>query len=48
MAEAKPKASDRFISAVEEDSQPQPAKSTKTAEAHVPTGGIAATAPQQK
>src|SRR5947209_13416398 len=34
MAEAKPKASDRFISAVEEDSPPQPAKSNKTAEAH--------------
>ena len=38
---------DRFVSsAVEGEAQPQPAKSTKTAEAMVPTGG-AATAPAQ-
>jgi hypothetical protein len=48
MADAKSKPmQDRFVSnAVEEEAQP--AKSTKTAEAHVPTGGVAATAPQQK
>ncbi len=39
---------DRFVSsAVEGDAAPQPVKSTKTAEAMVPTGG-AATAPAQK
>jgi hypothetical protein len=44
MAELKPKATDRFVgSIVEEESQP--AKSTKTAEAHVPTGGVAPAAP---
>jgi len=48
MAEAKPsKPQDRFVSsAVEGDAQPQPAKSTKTAEATAPTGG-SATAPAQ-
>ena len=49
MAEAKPAKlqQDRFVSsAVEGDVQPQPAKSTKTAEAAVPTGGSAA-APAQ-
>jgi hypothetical protein len=48
VAELKPKATqDRFVSsAVEGDVQPQAAKSTKTAEALVPTGG-AATAPVQ-
>jgi hypothetical protein len=48
VAELKPKATqDRFVSsAVQGDAQPQPAKSTKTAEALVPTGG-AATAPAQ-
>ena len=49
MAEAKPSkpTQDRFVSsAVEGDAQPQPAKSTKTAEAAAPTGG-AATAPAQ-
>jgi hypothetical protein len=47
MAELKPKATDRFVgSIVEEESQP--AKSTKTAEAHVPTGGVAPAAPAQK
>ena len=41
MADAKPKPTqDRFVSSTaEEEAQPQPAKSTKTAEAHVPTGG---------
>jgi hypothetical protein len=50
MAEAKPKATqDRFVSSsVEEEGQPQPAKSTKTAEAHVPTGGTAPAAQPQK
>ncbi len=44
MAELKPKATDRFVgSIVEEESQP--AKSTKTAEAHVPIGGVAPAAP---
>ena len=49
MAEAKPSkpTQDRFVSsAVEGEAQPQPAKSTKTAEAAAPTGG-AATAPAQ-
>jgi hypothetical protein len=49
MAEAKPAkpTQDRFVSwAVDGDAQPQPAKSTKTAEATVPTGG-AANAPTQ-
>jgi hypothetical protein len=48
MAEAKPvKPQDRFVSsAVEGDPQQQPGKSTKTAEAAVPTGG-SATAPAQ-
>ena len=49
MAEAKPikPMQDRFVSsAVEGEAQPQAAKSTKTAEAAVPTGG-AATAPAQ-
>jgi hypothetical protein len=48
MAELKPKSTqDRFVSsAVEGDMPPQVAKSTKTAEALVPTGG-AATAPVQ-
>lgn len=49
MADAKPSkpTQDRFISsAVEGEAQPQPAKSTKTAEATAPTGG-AATAPAQ-
>ena len=44
MAEAKPAkpTQDRFVSsAVEGEAQPQPAKSTKTAEAAVPTGGSA-------
>jgi hypothetical protein len=40
---------DRFVSsAVEGDVAPQPAKSTKTAEALVPTGGAATTPGQQK
>jgi hypothetical protein len=41
MADAKPKATqDRFVtSTAEEEAQPASAKSTKTAEAHVPTGG---------
>jgi hypothetical protein len=39
---------DRFVSsAVEGDAQPAVAKSTKTAEATVPTGGVAAAAPGQ-
>ena len=49
MAEAKPPkpVQDRFVSsAVEGEAQPQAARSTKTAEAAVPTGG-AATAPAQ-
>jgi hypothetical protein len=49
MAEVKPSkpTQDRFVSsAVEGEAQPQPAKSTKTAEATAPTGG-AATAPAQ-
>jgi hypothetical protein len=50
MAEAKPaKPQDRFVSsAVEGDAQAQPGKSTKTAEAAVPTGGSAAPAQPQK
>jgi hypothetical protein len=36
---------DRFVSSVTEEAQPQPAKSTKTAEAVVPTGGVAAVVP---
>ena len=50
MAEAKPaKPQDRFVSsAVEGDAQPQQGKSTKTAEAAVPTGGSAPAQPQQK
>jgi hypothetical protein len=50
MADAKPKASqDRFVSStVEEEGQPQSSKSTKTAEAHVPTGGTAPAATPQK
>jgi hypothetical protein len=37
---------DRFVgSAVDAETNPQAAKSTKTAEAMVPTGGVAATAP---
>jgi hypothetical protein len=50
MAEAKPKATqDRFAtSTVEEEGQPQPARSTLTAEAHVPTGGKAPAAQPQK
>jgi len=49
MAEAKPKATqDRFVSStVEEEGQPQPARSTQTAEAHVPTGGKAPAAQPQ-
>ena len=50
MAEAKPSkpTQDRFVSsAVEGEAQPQPGKSTKTAEATAPTGG-AAIAPAQK
>ncbi|QWG15224.1 hypothetical protein KMZ29_11515 [Bradyrhizobium sediminis] len=40
---------DRFVSsAIDEEAHPQPAKSTKTAEAMVPTGGVAATVPVQK
>jgi hypothetical protein len=40
---------DRFVSsAVETETNPQPVKSTKTAEAHVPTGGVAAAAPAQQ
>jgi len=39
---------DRFVSsAVEGDAQPAVAKSTKTAEAAMPTGGVAAAAPAQ-
>ncbi len=47
VAELKPKAvQDRFVSsAVDEEAHPQPAKSTKTAEVAVPTGGVAAAAP---
>jgi len=50
MAEAKPaKPQDRFVSsAVEGGAQPQPGKSTKTAEAAAPTGGSAAPAQPQK
>jgi hypothetical protein len=47
MAEVKAKATqDRFVSsAVDGDAPPQAAKSTKTAEATVPTGGVAVAAP---
>jgi len=47
MAELKSKPTqDRFVSsAVEGDALPQAAKSTKTAEATAPTGGVAAAAP---
>ena len=50
MAEAKPKATqDRFVtSTVEEEGQPQPARSTQTAEANAPTGGKAPAAQPQK
>ncbi|MBR1124254.1 hypothetical protein JQ628_22190 [Bradyrhizobium lablabi] len=45
MADAKPKSlQDRFVASTAED---EPARSTKTAEAHVPTGGKAPAAPQQ-
>jgi hypothetical protein len=47
MAELKPKATDRFVGSIVEE-ETQPAKSTKTAEAHVPTGGVAPAAPAQK
>jgi hypothetical protein len=49
MAEVKSKTTqDRFVSsAVEGDAPPQAAKSTKTAEATVPTGGAAVAAPAQ-
>ena len=48
VAELKPKPmQDRFVStAVEEPAAVQPAKSTKTAEAVVPTGGAASAQPQ--
>lgn len=47
-ATAKP-VQDRFVSkAADEEAHPQPVKSTKTAEAMVPTGGVAATVPVQK
>jgi hypothetical protein len=39
---------DRFAGAAESETSLQPAKSTKTAEATVPTGGVAAPAPAQK
>jgi hypothetical protein len=46
VAELKPKlVQDRFVSTVEEEAHPQPAKSTKTAEVAAPTGGVAAAAP---
>ncbi|QWG16691.1 hypothetical protein KMZ68_17015 [Bradyrhizobium sediminis] len=50
MAEATAKpVQDRFVSkAIDGEAHPQPAKSTKTAEAMVPTGGVAATVPVQK
>jgi hypothetical protein len=38
---------DRFVSSSVEDPAVQPARSTKTAEATVPTGGSAAPAPAQ-
>jgi hypothetical protein len=50
MADAKPSKpmQDRFVSsAVEGEAQPQPARSTKTAEATAPTGGAAIAAPAQ-
>jgi hypothetical protein len=47
-AAAKP-VQDRFVSkAMETETSPQAAKSTKTAEAHVPTGGVAAPPPPAK
>ncbi|MFZ2155796.1 MAG: hypothetical protein WAV72_06725 [Bradyrhizobium sp.] len=50
MAEATAKpVQDRFVSkAIDEEAHPQPAKSTKTAEATMPTGGVAAAVPVQK
>jgi hypothetical protein len=36
---------DRFAGGAEAESNPQAAKSTRTAEAIVPTGGVATTAP---
>ena len=50
VADAKKPTQDRFVSShVEDEGQPQPAKSTKTAEAHVPTGGanVAPAQPQK-
>jgi hypothetical protein len=45
VAEAKP-VQDRFINTVvETETNPQSGKSTKTAEAHMPTGGVAAPPP---
>jgi hypothetical protein len=47
MADARPKSvQDRFVTSTAEE-EAQPARSTKTAEAHVPTGGKAPAAPQQ-
>jgi hypothetical protein len=47
-AAAKP-VQDRFVSkAIETETSPQSAKSTKTAEAHVPTGGVVAPPPPAK
>jgi len=47
-AAAKP-VQDRFVSkAMETETSPQSAKSTKTAEAHVPTGGVVAPPPPAK
>jgi hypothetical protein len=46
-AKAKPN-QERFVgSTVDGDAQPQPAKSTKTAEAVLPTGGTTAPVPVQ-
>jgi hypothetical protein len=46
VAELNPKAvQDRFVSGTTEEQASAPAKSTKTAEAAVPTGGVAAAAP---
>jgi hypothetical protein len=40
---------ERFVSkAADEEAHTQPAKSTKTAEAVVPTGGVVAPVPAQK
>jgi len=49
VAELNPKAiQDRFVSAaVEDQTPPQPPKSTRTAEAVVPTGGAATAVPAQ-